>query len=104
MDDKTRGDIEHTIDEIKEEISAYDHDISWIFDDYQESPQLDFVKPVSSKSDFMLGYYLGRIYTRAWQEMIRNSCDKDDDFQELESIVKNRLPEIIKQISLCLGT
>lgn len=101
MDDKTRGEIEHMIDEIKDNISSYDEDIKWVFYDYEDNPQLDFIMPIKSKSDFLLGYYLGRIYVQAWNIMAKNNWDPS--LEELEIIVKNRLPELVKQISLCLG-
>lgn len=102
MDDNTRGDIEHMIDEIMEEISPLNPDICWIFDFKPEPSKTDFLKPIS-KPDFLLGYILGRMYTQAWQIMVKKTLDKEQDFQELEDIIKRRLPEIQSNISFALN-
>ncbi len=93
MDDKIRGDIEHTIDEILEKSIAYDPDISWVFD----------FAPISSKLDFLLGFVLGRIYVHAWQIMLHTGADTEHDFQELEEIIRRRLPEIKSKITFGLN-
>ena len=94
MDGQIRGDIEHTIDEILDRSIAFDPDINWIF---------DFDPDISSKADFLLGYVLGRIYTQAWQIMIDKGTDTDQDFQELEEIIKRRIPEIRSRITIGLN-
>ena len=93
MDDKTRGDIEHTIDEILDKSLAFDPDIEWVFK----------FSPVSSKLDFLLGFTLGRIYAQAWQIMLSKNTDSDQDFHELEEIIKRRLPDIRSEIKFGLG-
>lgn len=104
MDDKTRGDVEHTIDEILAESLAFDPDIRWVFDfrNDESAPLIDF-KPISSKPDFLLGFVLGRIYIRAWRIMLDNGTDTDEDFQELEEIIKRRLSEIQSKITFGLN-
>jgi len=104
VDDKIRGDVEHTIDEILDKSLAFDPDIRWVFDfrNDESAPFIDF-KPISSKPDFLLGFVLGRIYTQAWQILIDNRTGTDEDFQELEEIIKRRLPEIKSKITFGLN-
>lgn len=105
MNNHVRGNIEHMIDEIMEEISLYNRDIRWVFDsDFSsESSKPDFLKLVSSKSDFLFGYILGRINSQAWPVMVEGSAETEEDFEELENIIKRRLPEIQGNIAAALN-
>ncbi len=103
MDDKTRGNIENTIDEIIEQVSHYNIDIGWIFGFIPELSEIDLMKTASSRRDFLLGYFLGRIYTQAWRIMLKKPSDTDEDFQELEDIIKSRLLEIQNKIEFTLN-
>lgn len=94
MYDQVRGDIEHTIEEILNRSIAFDPDIEWIF---------GFDPNIKSKVDFLLGYVLGRIYTQAWQIMIDKGLDTNQDFQELEEIIKRWIPEIRSRITIGLN-
>lgn len=103
MDDKTRGNIENMIDEVIEQVPHYNINIGWIFGDIPELSEIDLMKPASSRREFLLGYFLGRIYTQAWQIMLKKPSDTDEDFQELEDIIKTRLPEIQNKVEFTLN-
>lgn len=67
MDEETRGNIEHTIDD-ELELSVLNEDTKWVFDTI----------PISSEKDFLLGFIVGKLMTAAWTTLIESQgrCNK----------------------------
>ena len=92
MDEKTRGFIEKGIDHIiQEEVFRY---VEWIRHEI----------PISKLGEVMIGYLVGTIeaFAEACLVMAKIEVTEKED-EEIRTIIKRRLPEIVEKIERELG-
>ena len=89
MDNRSRGGIEKAIDGLMGTKITYD--IGWIEKEF----------PVKSMKDVALGYAVGAIMAMAVEEIAirENRSSTDEDFNEVKTIIRRRLPELLDKIN-----
>lgn len=85
LDDKTRGYIEQTIDMQLEPSRSFREDYGWIFE----------VIPTSSEKEYLIGCVVGELQALIWGTLIK----KEPDPEDVQGILKRRLPEIEDKIN-----